>query len=559
MKYFGTWLGAQVLINATWIVKAINAAHAGNGVSLPEGTETITAVLGAFLSGFAIKVWKELEERAVRGTVKILSAAPRVAIGLLGRVWDHMAGFLTCWWPGNTRRYYREIQHIFGIFNDKGLGLINANRLDLERVYVELLASSDVNLNRPALNLIAHPIRERASIWHHIHTQRPGFALVVIGAPGCGKTTLLQHVLLTFAAHKQYRHRLRAKIPVFIEIRRLPAVLGETAAIEFADAVQLVIKQDRRYVDIAGLPTTWLRHKLRGGKCVLLLDGLDEIADESMRKKVSAWLDRAIGSRPYSKNLFLISARPAGYRSARLDRAQILEVQPFTYPDTQRFIYRWYHANEVIARGNLDNKNVRRAAKQEADALLERLAANRGIAGLTSNPLLLTMVCMVHRYHGALPGSRGQLYAEICQVLLERWRQTRSIDEPYSANQKLEVLRPIAAKMMADHTRDITQGSLIELVAEPLSRIGVPRGTDARFISFKTFRTLAACFWSESPIFGRLHISAFKNTCVPIIGLCVRPSDLKLGRTSSTTAGGVRQFYSTRQRQRMPPTWLQLS
>src|SRR5262249_46596363 len=160
----------------------------------------------------------------------------------------------------------------------------------------------------------------------------------------------------------------------------------------------------------------WVKRKLSSGACVLLLDGLDEVAELDLRKTVSSWLDQTLSSRRYRKNLFIVSARPGGYRSAPLERVRVLEVQPFTFDDTQQFIHRWYHANEVIARGNKDNRAIRRAAKDEADALLGRLRANRSIAALTSNPLLLTMVCMVHRYHGALPGSRGQLYAEICQV-----------------------------------------------------------------------------------------------------------------------------------------------
>ncbi|MEU7661934.1 hypothetical protein AB0B60_26120, partial [Streptomyces lincolnensis] len=33
-----------------------------------------------------------------------------------------------------------------------------------------------------------------------------------------------------------------------------------------------------------------------------------------------------------------------------------------------------------------------------------------------ANPLLLTMIANVHRYRGQLPGSRAELYAEMCDA-----------------------------------------------------------------------------------------------------------------------------------------------
>jgi hypothetical protein len=72
------------------------------------------------------------------------------------------------------------------------------------------------------------------------------------------------------------------------------------------------------------------------------------------------------------------------------------------------------------------------------------------------NPLLLTMVCMVHRYQGALPASRVDLYQEICQVLLERWRQSRGLTDDIRATQKLDALRPLAALLMQERRRDFS-------------------------------------------------------------------------------------------------------
>ena len=210
-------------------------------------------------------------------------------IGTLGR-WVRLGSF--------TRRYLAELRFKHGLFNDKGLGLINANRLDLEKVYVEVKASADASLNRPNLNPVSREIRERAPVWDHLRTLRPGFALVVIGAPGCGKTTLLQHVLLTFANNRQYRYRMRARVPFFVEVRKIAKSLEVEKGPTLPEVLGSVLEQDRQTAGIAKqLPKGWLEKTLRSRKCVLLWDGLDEVADPELRSKVATWLDGVVNRR----------------------------------------------------------------------------------------------------------------------------------------------------------------------------------------------------------------------------------------------------------------------
>lgn len=490
-KWVAGWVGSQIVANAPWLVNQTQAVKGGLPVRPPQGFELVLACvgfIGASLATFWVKVWKELEADAVRGTSQILRAAPGAAWDLSGRCWDAVIGTLGRWvrLGSFTRRYLAELRFKHGLFNDKGLGLINANRLDLEKVYVEVKASADARLNRPNLNPVSREIRKRSPVWDHLRTLRPGFALVVIGAPGCGKTTLLQHVLLTFANNRQYRYRMRARVPFFVEVRKIAKSLEVEKGPTLPEVLRSVLEQDRQTADIAKqLPKGWLEKTLRSRKCVLLWDGLDEVADPELRSKVATWLDGVVNSAEWRGNISIVSARPAGYQTAQLDRSQVLEVQPFAFEDTKRFIGRWYHATEVVSSGNKDNKEVRRRADDEAHALLTALRDHPRLGDLTSNPLLLTMICMVHRYHGALPGSRGQLYAEICQVLLERWRQQRGMTDAYSGYQKLQVLRPLAAWMMKEQTKEVATGTLLTVVADPLVRIGVAVGRDAALAFLK--------------------------------------------------------------------------
>ena len=513
-------LVSQFAANAPWFMNQAQAYKAGTPLRPPEGWElvlTCVGFVGASLAAFSAKVWKELEADAVRGTSRMLKAAPAAAYELIGRCWDVLAGTIGRWFAGLsfTRRYLAELRYKHGLFNDKGLGLINANRLDLEKVYVDLKASADARLNRPNLNPVSREVRKRAPVWDHLRTLRPGFALVIIGAPGCGKTTLLQHVLLIFANDRQWRRRTRARIPFFVEVREIARQLQAKNEPTLPKLLEVALKKDRQTAEIGKrLPKGWLEKTLRSGRCVLLWDGLDEVANLEERSKVAAWLDRVIESPDWRGNVSLITARPAGYHGAQLRRAQVLEVQPFAFEDTKRFISQWYHATEVVSSGNKDDKNVRRRAADEANALLTALQDNQRLGDLTSNPLLLTMICMVHRYHGALPGSRGQLYAEICQVLLERWRQQRGITDPYSGNQKLQVLRPLAAWMMDHPPKEISTEVLLNVIAVPISRIGVASGRESALAFLKQLQDGSGLLLErELGTWGFAHLSFQEYLC----------------------------------------------
>jgi predicted NACHT family NTPase len=155
-----------------------------------------------------------------------------------------------------------------------------------------------------------------------------------------------------------------------------------------------------------------------------------------------------------------------------LPYATVLEVQPFSPAQTSKFIDGWYLANEIAASANKDDEPVRRRAAADANDLRHRLRESADLDALTVNPLLLTMVCMVHRYRGALPGSRSQLYGEICQVLVERWRQAKSIVDEMTGEQKLAVVRPLAEEFMKRETREMPEKDILQVIEQPLASVG---------------------------------------------------------------------------------------
>jgi len=209
---------------------------------------------------------------------------------------------------------------------------------------------------------------------------------------------------------------------------------------------------------------------------------LDEVGAVEQRRIVANWIENQIKAYPECR--FILSSRPQGFRDSQLQRVDVLEVQPFSAEQVREFVENWYAANEIMNSGGVDDMKVRERALNDANVLLQRLAVSAELSALAINPLLLTMVAMMHRYRGAVPRSRVELYAEICEVLLERWRQARGVQDNLTAAQKIIVLRQLAAYATERNLRQISTEDASAIIATPLKRIGIAAHERENFLYY---------------------------------------------------------------------------
>ena len=197
-------------------------------------------------------------------------------------------------------------------FDVKGLSTLGEYTLDLEQVFVELSfvrkpllqtvcgSSSD---SPEALRIGCH------SIWDYL-SSKPLLDehLVIIGVPGSGKTTLLQHMVLTIVKQKKQHQKSKFlyKMPIFLYLREYVKSVKETTSFSLVDAVQEQVSKWGRPA-----PSGWLEHRLEKGHCLILLDGLDEVADPETRQQMAGWVQRQMFI--YGNNRFVITSRPHGY------------------------------------------------------------------------------------------------------------------------------------------------------------------------------------------------------------------------------------------------------
>lgn len=288
----------------------------------------------------------------------------------------------------------------------------------------------------------------------------PGRTLAVIGSPGSGKTTLVRHTALNLCV-RQWRFR-RRRVPVLIYLRDHAAMILGDEPCDLSEVAGSAKWLEGR------VPSSWLAARLAAKRCVVLLDGLDEVADAKDRKKVVAWIDGQMHR--YQGNAFVLTSRPHGYLSNPLPTADILQVQRFTTGQIARFLRSWYYANDQRAHG-ATNEHIRKQAERRADDLFKGLRNRVALYHLAANPLLLTMIAHVHRYRGALPGSRAALYAEMCDVLIHRRQESKNLADATGLDgpKKESVVRQLAFYMMVNELRDIRVARARGIVEGPLA------------------------------------------------------------------------------------------
>ncbi|MGA2490888.1 MAG: NACHT domain-containing protein [Anaerolineales bacterium] len=413
---------------------------------------TIIYEVIVFVVSFLTKVWQKLEGKW----------ADQLA--------DKIDLTMQTIFSGYRRRYLEYLVYQHRTFDVKGLSTQGPYSLELDKVYVEL-SVDPTTIHGASFNPLQNlPEKLRSGshlIWQYVNDKNvQSHNYAILGAPGSGKTTLLKHMALTLAAPAYRRQKVTAPnlLPILLFLRDHAQVIKANPIIPLAQLIR-----DQFTSHQAPLPPTgWLEKQLKEGKCLVMLDGLDEVADPQIRKQVVVWVEQCMVS--YGKNRFVISSRPHGYQDNPLADVTVLQVRPFTSQQVEKFVNNWYLANEIMS-SQKDDPGVHAEAHRGAEDLLMRIRSTNTLADLAVNPLLLTMIATVHRYRSSLPGRRVELYAEICEVFLGKRQQARGITLDLTPAQKIRVLHPLAYAMMKEELRVIDRAEALDIIAKPLSAV----------------------------------------------------------------------------------------
>jgi predicted NACHT family NTPase len=352
-------------------------------------------------------------------------------------------------------------------------GYIPDQTLALDDVFVPL------QVENPGLAL--HD-RRSMEIWDFLSQQsQPRTVhrrIVIVAAPGYGKTTLLRHLAFTCAARPEHSRSTLTFFPIFLRLREIYKLIPEDAPQRLPDliATHLSTKGEFR---VLKLSRDWFEEQLQHKPCLVMLDGIDEVP-KSQRSKVRKWVDQEM--RAYQEAQFILTARPQGFElqqnqeSVPIEIDLKLKVLDFTNEQKQVFIHKWYAAIAHRRWGILQNENRRKSPqlhlseeaiqaqiKQEATDtarhLIQQLFASPALTDLAKNPLLITMISEIHRGQVDLPKRRIELYSKIFDVLLGTRPSVKGNQLSLTAEQNCAILQSLAIQLVQ---LDRTQFSLAE-------------------------------------------------------------------------------------------------
>jgi formylglycine-generating enzyme required for sulfatase activity len=300
--------------------------------------------------------------------------------------------------------------------------------------------------------------------------------LVVLGDPGCGKTTLQRYLALTYARDLLgeaglVERRLglqEQRLPILLPLRDFARYLEAHHPDSSTDGPKLLLDYLRTYFahqDIP-LPERFFAGRLGRGEGAVLLDGVDEVADFATRQRVARIIERF--TLAYPDNRYVVTSRLVGYiGAARLGEGYAIStVREFTQADIERFVTYWNRAVEVALAGG-ETPFALREARRQTGALLKAIENNARVRELAVNPLLLTVIALVQRYRAQLPERRSELYEEAVEVLLGKWDEAKGLaDKATLAGRELDagdrrgLLEPVALWMMERQAREIEADEL---------------------------------------------------------------------------------------------------
>ena len=448
------------LIGSGAIAQGANSIAAGAGATIISGSTVVIASDGA---------------RVVIGEQPV-EMKPELRNKALGRYLEHVI----------AHNRYLQLQGI-----RSGGKLVN---IELEQIYITLrttqqrtiqaeeewlkqeseFAPGEMHKRIDRLVTETVNVRVEQALAAHKH-------IVVLGDPGSGKTTLLRYLTLlygrdlaqglTFIKDKLTLDE-SGHLPILLQLRQIGAFLkthhpkddGTEGHGLLLDFLFQSLKNHK-----LELPSNFFDTYLESGKAILLLDGMDEVADPELRSRVARLVESFTLAYPNCR--FIVTSRVVGYSGAARLQADYVTttVRDFALEDVRQFLKHWHR---LVAIGQMGaGEDAEHYAASQTSQLMSAIENNERVRDLAINPLMLTVIALVHRDRVKLPDRRAELYAEAVDVLLGKWDEARGVDEihilddrPFDAGDRRLLLQNIALTMHEREKKELEAAELRSLL-----------------------------------------------------------------------------------------------
>jgi pimeloyl-ACP methyl ester carboxylesterase len=266
--------------------------------------------------------------------------------------------------------------------------------------------------------------------------------LMVLGKPGSGKTTFMRFLAMECISGK-FKSDF---VPIFITLKQYSDDLEQPSLKDYI-AQYLAAQNIENSTELT-------ETLLMEGRFLLLLDGLDEVQDDEDR----VYSEIVNLSNFYHNNAFFITCRISSSRRS-LNKFIDVEVADFDENQIINFVRNWFSTEESFTC---------------SEDFLKKLNQERRIQELASNPLLLTLLCLVFQQKKDFPKKRSELYDEGIDIFLIDWDNNKGVERAQvnkglSLSEKRELLGSIAQKTFENGKYFIKQKELEEYVERYIS------------------------------------------------------------------------------------------
>lgn len=203
-----------------------------------------------------------------------------------------------------------------------------------------------------------------------------------------------------------------------------------------------------------------LEKPLKGGKVLLLVDGLDEIHDDGDRTVFVENLEKFLSS--YPKIRLMVTSREAGFdlvAPCLVRFCSKFKIAPLNVEAIRSLSDHWHR---LMSGGTNE-------AEAEAQSVADALIGNEALRRLAENPLLLTMLLVVKHGAGRLPPDRVSLYDRAIEVLLDTWNIKGH--EALNAKEALPQLACLAFELMKRGVQTATERDILEILEEARAKL----------------------------------------------------------------------------------------